>query len=62
MVETPQWDVLAVMVRGSLLIIMLSLPLLVIPGAFASRALGFLALFLTASHGSSLVYRRIRRR
>lgn len=61
-VQTSRWDVLAVTVRGSLLIIVLSLPLLTIPGSFASRVLPFLALFLTASHGSSLVYRRIRSR
>ncbi|WP_406349269.1 hypothetical protein OHA44_37010 [Streptomyces sp. NBC_00144] len=62
MVETLQWDAMAVTVRGSLPIAALSLPLYVIPGVSASRVLAFLALFLTASHGSSLVYQRIRRR
>lgn len=62
LVQTSKWDVTAVTLRGSMLIIALSLPLLAVPDPFASRVLPFLALFLTASHGSSLVYRRIRRR
>ncbi|MER7729225.1 hypothetical protein [Streptomyces sp. NPDC096323] len=62
MVQTLQWDVTAVTVRGSLLIVVLCLPLLVIPGFAASGVLPFLALFLTASHGSLLVRQWVRRR
>ncbi len=53
---------MAVTVRGSLLIVLLSLPLLAIPGFLASGVLPFLALFLTASHGSLLVRQWVRRR
>ncbi|WUW27006.1 hypothetical protein OG521_39850 (plasmid) [Streptomyces sp. NBC_01463] len=62
MVQTPQWDVTAVTVRGSLLIVVLCLPLLMIPGFAAPGVLPFLALFLTASHGSLLVRQWVRRR
>lgn len=55
-------SVMAVAVRGNLLVVALSLPLLAIPGLLLPRVLPFLTLLLTASHGSSLVYRRIRRR
>ncbi|MGQ4353056.1 hypothetical protein [Streptomyces drozdowiczii] len=62
MVETLRWDVSAVMVRGSLPIVVLCVPLLLIPGFVTSGVLLFLALFLTASHGSVLVRRWVRRR
>lgn len=55
MVQTLQWHVTAVTVRGSLLIVLLCLPLLAVPGFVASGVLPYLALFLTASHGSLLV-------
>ncbi|MGW2183297.1 hypothetical protein ACWCXX_35700 [Streptomyces sp. NPDC001732] len=51
---------MAVTVRGSLPVLVLALPLLALQGSFVSRLLPLLALFLTASHGSSLVYRRTR--
>ncbi|WNI34373.1 hypothetical protein [Streptomyces sp. ITFR-6] len=53
---------MAVTVRGSLLVVLISLPMLAIPGFLASGVLPFLALFLTASHGSLLVRRRVRLR
>ncbi|MCR8945071.1 hypothetical protein NW249_23420 [Streptomyces sp. OUCMDZ-4982] len=53
---------MAVTLRGSLPVVAVSLLLLAVPGSFDPRVLPFLALVLTASHGSSLVYRRIRRR
>lgn len=61
-VQTPRWDAIAVTVRGSLLVVTVSLPLLAIPELLAPQALPLLALLLTASHGSSLVHRRVRRR
>ncbi|GFN09747.1 hypothetical protein GCM10010298_70400 [Streptomyces microflavus] len=62
MVQTHGWDVTAVTLRGSLPIVAVSLPLIVVPASFDPRMLPLLALFLTASHGSLLVHRRIRRR
>ncbi len=50
------------MVRGSLLIVVLCVPMLMIPGFVTSGVLPFLALFLTASHGSLLVRQWVRRR
>ncbi|MFD8692709.1 hypothetical protein [Streptomyces sp. NPDC059651] len=61
MVETPRWDVTTVMVRGSLPAGVFCTTLLMIPGLLASGALPFLALFLTATHGSFLVRHRVRR-
>lgn len=61
-VQTPRWDATAVTVRGSLLVVAVSMPLLVIPGLFAPQTLPLMGLLLTASHGSSLVHRRVRRR
>ncbi len=61
-VETPHWDVMAVTVRGSMLIVVPCLPLLVIPGVFMPEVLPVLALFLTAAHGTSLVRQWVRRR
>ncbi len=60
-VETPHGNVTAVMLRGSLPIILISLPLLVVPGLSSPQALPLMALFLTASHGSVLVRRWVRR-
>ncbi len=60
--QTSRWDATAVTVRGSLLIVVLCVPMLMIPGFVTSGVLPFLALFLTASHGSLLVRQWIRRR
>ncbi|MEE1774739.1 hypothetical protein OG795_33570 (plasmid) [[Kitasatospora] papulosa] len=53
---------MAVTVRGSMLIVVPCLPLLVIPGVFMPEVLPVLALFLTAAHGTSLVRQWVRRR
>lgn len=61
-VETLHCDVMAVTVRGSMLVVVLLLPLLAIPGVLTPEVLPLLALLLTASHGSSLVRGWIRLR
>lgn len=60
--QTPVWHVNAVMLRGSLPIAAIGLPLAVISQASFSQALPFTALFLTAAHGSVLVHQSISRR
>ncbi|MGW1143636.1 hypothetical protein ACWD6I_00965 [Streptomyces sp. NPDC002454] len=51
----------AVTARGSLFIVLISLPFLAVPNAFPPRVLPFLTLCLAAAHGSVLVYRRLHR-
>lgn len=60
--QTPVWHVKAVMLRGSLPMAAICLPLLAIPGALPPRALPVIALFLTTAHGSVLVRQWISRR
>lgn len=54
-VQTPVWHVKTVMVRGSLPIAAISLPLLAIPDALPPRVLPVTVLLLTTAHGSVLV-------
>jgi hypothetical protein len=61
-VETGTVHVTAVTLRGSLPVVALSLPALLEPGAPSSLELSVLALFLTASHASTLVHQWVRRR
>lgn len=60
--ETSGLHVMILVLRGSLLTIMISLPLLAVPGFLSPRTLPYMALFLTASHGSVLVRRWVRLR
>lgn len=62
MVETSRRVVTVVTVRGSMPIVAISLPLLVIPGILTPEVLPALMLLLTAAHGSSLVHQWVRRR
>ncbi|MGW2956333.1 hypothetical protein [Streptomyces eurythermus] len=50
------------MLRGSLPMAAIWLPLLALPGALSPRVLPLVALFLTAAHGSVLVRQRVYRR
>ncbi len=61
-VQTSQWDATAVTLRGSMIVVALFAPLLAAADALGPRELPYLALGLTAAHGSSLVHRRVRRR
>ncbi|AIS02506.1 putative secreted protein (plasmid) [Streptomyces glaucescens] len=60
--QTPVWHVKAVMLRGSLPMAAICLPLLVIPDAPPPHVLPLTALFLTTAHGSVLVRQWIFRR
>ncbi|OKJ71152.1 hypothetical protein AMK31_35365 [Streptomyces sp. TSRI0107] len=60
--QTPVWHVKAVMLRGSLPMAAICLPLVAIPDALPPHVLPLIALFLTAVHGSVLVLQWIFRR
>lgn len=60
LVETSSWVVMAVTVRGSMLVVALLGPLIMIPELLTPEVLPGLALLLTASHGTSLVRQRVR--
>jgi hypothetical protein len=60
--QTPEWHVKAVMLRGSLPMSAICLPLLATPDVLPPRVLPLIALFLAAAHGSVLVRQRIYRR
>ncbi|CUW33347.1 hypothetical protein TUE45_pSRTUE45b_0083 (plasmid) [Streptomyces reticuli] len=60
--QTPVWHVKAVMLRGSLPMAAICLPLLAIPDVLPPHVLPLVALFLTAAHGSVLVCQWIFRR
>ncbi|WP_328698470.1 hypothetical protein [Streptomyces sp. NBC_00342] len=51
---------MAVTVRGSMLVVALLGPLIMIPELLTPEVLPGLALLLTASHGTSLVRQRVR--
>lgn len=61
MVETSFQVVTSVTVRGSMPVVAISLPLLMIPGIPTPEVLPTLMLLLTAAHGSSLVRQWVRR-
>ena len=61
-VETSGWHATAVTLRGSMLVVAVFAPTVAFATSFGARELPVLALLLTAAHGSSLVYRRVRSR
>ncbi len=61
-VETSGWHATAVTLRGSMLVVAVFVPTVAFATSFGPRELPVLALLLTAAHGSSLVYRRVRSR